>query len=308
MKLGVVSRIGEFSQENWRGEFETFGKNGQGASHLELISNYPYFGPADYTEEDIGLLKELARKNELKLTIHLLPNQRGLSKELSESIFDSQERTKEFVEHQKKVYSSYNIGALDGRVRRESRKEILRTLEMARKLGVEVITIHGGSYTDDREFPINLERARRTLEEVNPYFTDVKLCVENLPTLGHGNDFIREFPKHIADVLYLTKDLNNVGICLDVGHANVSGRVLSFYEALKKTGKLWDFHLHDNKGDKDDHLQVGEGNVPFRELFEELKRDNYQGTLSIELDTWCRREMQKEERIFALDYLRRLMK
>src|SRR4030042_526710 len=98
MKLGVVSRIGEFPQEHWEKEFEVFGEKGQGASHLEIISNYPYLGPLDYTKEQGKLLKKYSEEYNLKLTMHLLPNQRGLSKKASLELFSSEKATQEFVE------------------------------------------------------------------------------------------------------------------------------------------------------------------------------------------------------------------
>ena len=64
MKLGVVSRIGEFPQEHWMAEFETFGVNGLGASHLELISNYPYLGPLTYTQQDVEKIRTYAKEND----------------------------------------------------------------------------------------------------------------------------------------------------------------------------------------------------------------------------------------------------
>jgi sugar phosphate isomerase/epimerase len=308
MKLGVVSRIGEFPREYWAGEFETFGKNGMRASHLELISNYPYLGPADYTEKDIKLLRGLAEENELELTIHLLPIQKGLVERDLQRMFDSKEHTIEFFKNQAERSSEiYNLGSIDEKVRKNSVRELLKTLKMAKKLGARLITIHGGHYRNEQESCRSVVMARESLKEVNPYFTDIKLCVENLPTTGHVNDIKKEFPKGIGETSYMVKELDNVGICLDVGHANVVEDVLVFYDVLKKSGKLWDFHLHDNLGDKDSHLEIGAGNIPFWELFMELRKDNYKGFLSIELDTWCRKKMEKKERIEALKKLRKFL-
>jgi sugar phosphate isomerase/epimerase len=308
MKLGVVSRIGEFSNEHWAAEFETFGKNGLGVSHLELIANYPYLGPSTYSESDIRLIRTLAEQNRLRLAIHLLPNQKGLSKGDLQNMFDSERHTEEFFRNQAGRCSEiYNLGSLDEKIREESREELLKTLEMARKLGANLITVHGGSYLDESERYKSIIRARKTLEEVNPYFRDVRLCVENLPTIGHVDDIKKEFPQGMTETRFLIEDLENVGVCLDVGHANVVEDVLVFYDMLKKSGKLWDFHLHDNLGDKDTHLRINAGNIPFWELFAHLKKDHYKGLLSIELDTWCRKEMEKEERIDALEKLRKLL-
>src|SRR4030042_5218071 len=132
MKLGVVSRIGEFPEEEWRKEFKIFGKNKEKANHLELISNYPYFGPLDYTRKQGGILKRYVEKNRLELIIHLLPNQRGLSKQLSKNIFSSEEYAKEFIKHEEKNQEIFNIGSLNESVRKQSVYEILTSLKIAR--------------------------------------------------------------------------------------------------------------------------------------------------------------------------------
>ncbi len=309
MNLGVVSRIGEFPEKEWKKEFEVFGKYGEKASHLELISNYPYLGPLDYTKNQGKILREYAKENNLELTIHLLPNQRGMSKKLLQEMFSSEKATQEFIEREKKLQGIFNIGSLDEGIRKQSIEEIKLTLNMAKDIGAKLITIHGGVYNNEKDYPIHLKLSRKSLEQLNPYFekAGIKLCVENLPTIGHANNRIDEFPQRVEDLLYLIENLDGVGACLDVGHANVSGNVIEFYKKNKKTGKLWDMHLHDNRGDRDYHLQIGEGDIPFEELFKRLKEDDYQGYCSIELDTWCRDKMEKEERVNGLSCLRKLI-
>lgn len=306
MKLGVVSRIGEFPESEWEGEFATFGKNGENATHLELISNYPYLGPMDYEKRVGEILKSYSEREGIALTIHLLPNQRGMSKTLLRNMFSSEKATKEFLEKEKGLQEVFNIGSLNEDVRQQSREEVISSLRIAKDIGAKLITIHGGVYIDEKDFKKHLESSRKTIEELNPHFAKagIKLCIENLPTIGHADNVIKEYPQKMEDWLYLIEGLNSVGACLDVGHANVSGNVFDYYETINATGKLWDMHLSDNLGDKDNHLPIQKGNINFRELFRRLKKDSYQGYCSVELDTWCRNKMEKGERIEALKYLR----
>lgn len=285
MKLGVVSRIGEFPEKEWKSEFEVFGKYGEKASHLELISNYPYLGPVDYTKEQGKILRRYAEENELELTIHLLPNQKKISE------------------------GEFNIGSLDEDIRSQSVEEVRLTLNIARDIGAELIIIHGGVYINKEDYRKHLEASRKSLEQLNSYFKEagIKLCVENLPHLGHADNIIKEYPQSVKDLLYLISGLENVGACLDTGHANVSGGVLNFYKSLMPIGKLWNIHLHDNFGDKDNHLQIGKGNIPLGKLFRRLKKDDYNGYCSIELDTWCREKMETQERIEGLNHLRKVI-
>ena len=41
--------------------------------------------------------------------------------------------------------------------------------------------------------------------------------------------------------------------------------------------KLINFHYHDNKGSKDNHLGIGEGNIPWKEVVNTLKKINFNG-------------------------------
>lgn len=308
MKLGVVSRVGEFPKEYWGEEFETFGITGKKTSHLELISNYPHLGPLTYTLKDIDIIRDYSSLYGLDLIMHLLPNQRGITQELSKTMFSDLAKSQEFFELERQLNQKFNIGSLDEQVRKSTAQEIIKSLEMARKIRAKLITIHGGSFVNHQEYNKHLTAARCTLKDINPYFTDVKLCIENLPTIGHGNNLIMEMPNQAKDLLYLIDDLDNIGICFDTGHANVPGNVLEFYEIIKSTQKIWNMHLHDNNGKADDHLSIGNGNIPFKVLFERLKSDDYKGYCSIELDTWCREVMEKSERIKALEFLRDLLK
>jgi sugar phosphate isomerase/epimerase len=73
-----------------------------------------------------------------------------------------------------------------------------------------------------------------------------------------------------------------VRFCFDAGHANVfSGAPPDLW-----IGTLGDYlgeiHIHDNHGAVDEHLPVGEGNVPFRELFALVRERNLKPILTVE--------------------------
>ena len=70
--------------------------------------------------------------------------------------------------------------------------------------------------------------------------------------------------------------------CFDTGHANVFGST-SVAEWLDSLGdQLGEIHLHDNHGTADEHLPVGEGTFPFRELMALLRRRNLKPILTLE--------------------------
>jgi sugar phosphate isomerase/epimerase len=64
-----------------------------------------------------------------------------------------------------------------------------------------------------------------------------------------------------------------VGLCLDCGHLTAFGRA-PLDEWLGVLGPfIGQLHLHDNRGEKDDHLPMGHGQIDFRRLFAYLRAE-----------------------------------
>jgi len=61
---------------------------------------------------------------------------------------------------------------------------------------------------------------------------------------------------------------SGLGFALDVGHAHVNGNPEPFLEE----GGAIHVHLHDNCGNRDDHLACGEGSIDFRRVLQVLPR------------------------------------
>lgn len=73
-----------------------------------------------------------------------------------------------------------------------------------------------------------------------------------------------------------------VRFCFDAGHANAFGYAPlgRWIEVLGEY--LCEIHIHDNHGTTDEHLPVGEGNIPFPELFSLLRRKRVRPILTVE--------------------------
>jgi sugar phosphate isomerase/epimerase len=81
----------------------------------------------------------------------------------------------------------------------------------------------------------------------------------------------------------LEDDLEDVdaGICLDVGHAHLTGDIGEAIEAV--SGHLLTTHLHDNAGRTDDHLVPFRGTIDWDLAMMELQKIGYDGVLMMEL-------------------------
>jgi len=73
-----------------------------------------------------------------------------------------------------------------------------------------------------------------------------------------------------------------IRFCFDTGHANAFGNA-TVAEWVESLGDYFgEIHLHDNHGTADEHLPVGEGTFPFRELMSRLHQRNLTPILTIE--------------------------
>jgi sugar phosphate isomerase/epimerase len=75
---------------------------------------------------------------------------------------------------------------------------------------------------------------------------------------------------------------NSVYSTFDVGHANITQNNLIEYLNIFKTDNISSFHIHDNSGNKDNHLNIGAGNIDFPSILSIIKEKFYDSILIIE--------------------------
>ena len=131
------------------------------------------------------------------------------------------------------------------------------------------------------EAPARLDNLRAGLEVMlkTAEKCGVKLALENM------------LPNHLcsntSDVRTLLTEFDTplLGVCFDVGHANVGPE--NIVEAI---GALQDriiaFHLHDNDGTRDIHVQPPYGSIDWPTLADKLLSLNFDRPFSIECDPW----------------------
>lgn len=105
---------------------------------------------------------------------------------------------------------------------------------------------------------IGLERIKRILDACKK--NNMNLCIENL----YSEKQIDYIFKNIHD--------DSLKICFDSGHNNFltpKSKILENY-----FDKITTTHIHDNHGEKDEHLILGEGNINTKKLAEGLSKCN----------------------------------
>ncbi len=140
--------------------------------------------------------------------------------------------------------------------------EIKRALETAEHIRFRHLVLHLGE-RDDGWSPRTIEHAETALEHLGAFARPlgVRLLVENLtsePTT----------PEHLVTILELGH-LDNIGVCLDLGHAHITVGIAEAIAVLKN--RIVSLHVHDNHGVKDEHLWPGDGAIAWPAVAEALK-------------------------------------
>lgn len=146
-------------------------------------------------------------------------------------------------------------------------------IDFAQQLGACTLVLHSSCFglvtDDDRpDWPEIVRIAQYAADR------DVRLAMENLKNCIWVLD-------RILDEVGDNPDQTNLGVCIDIGHANQSddaGRhpIINYLE--RYAGQLTHLHLHDNYGKSDDHYLPGEGTVDWASVRETLEKLDYSGT------------------------------
>ena len=161
-----------------------------------------------------------------------------------------------------------DISSLNENLREEAIREIKTAVSVFSRLpGAEIAVIHpGGILTRPEEEKLRLTQSRKSIVELGRALSEkkIRLAVENmLPGLVGWQP---------SELSFLIEDLSNTGICLDTGHAHISGVLEVILKTLKD--KIIAFHLSDTYDSIDRHLIPSEGTVDwpnFREKVLEIK-------------------------------------
>lgn len=173
-----------------------------------------------------------------------------------------------------------DITALDDAARSEALAEIERALEAAARLGARHFVLHPGPESSELPRAERLDRMERGAESLDRI---AARCRALGPRLVLENMLSHLFAGHVRDLLWLLGALasTEVGICLDTGHAQLSGDLRTVAHKLK--GHLWMLHANDTRGQFDDHLPPGDGVVDWSDLLRQLREIGFEGALVLEV-------------------------
>jgi sugar phosphate isomerase/epimerase len=171
-----------------------------------------------------------------------------------------------------------NLGARDPRVAALTVERVMWSLDAAVVLGSPQVVVHPGYTFLDLSDGLDgwLVRAGDNLKHLAREADQRKL------RLVFENIWDKE-PATLLALAAKAGDPDNLGFCFDAGHFNLFSEVpmRSWLQALGN--RIWEVHLHDNYGETDDHIAVGDGTLKYEPLTEWLHKVTVPITLTLEM-------------------------
>ncbi len=169
---------------------------------------------------------------------------------------------------------------------------ILKSLDIAKEIGVQKIVIHVGTYLDEN-YNYDVEKSiEHNIKYLEPFVkkaneNNILVAIENGTQMEKDEPLFKNTTPYIDELIRIVEYYNNkyqkevLGICFDFGHANVGK--LDMYNELTKIGsKLKVTHIHDNYG-TDSHNQPFDGTINWDDVRKALKDISYSGELTSEV-------------------------
>ncbi len=139
------------------------------------------------------------------------------------------------------------------RIRRlDAVDEIKRALDVAERIPFQFLVQHIGHGRQVAD-PRKLDAAFTSLENLSMFAKarGVTITLENTPDELGAPASLQHF---IAET-----HLHDLKLCFDIGHAHVEDGVTPGFEAMRE--RVVTAHIHDNHGDKDEHLLPFDGTI-----------------------------------------------
>lgn len=157
-----------------------------------------------------------------------------------------------------------SLGAMEPLVRQITRQRLTQSLQVAHQLGAHLMVIHPG-YDRWRYPKLAATWVAQAAETLAPLLSlarsyDCRLALENI---------YETTPETLLD---LVERLGSpwLGHCFDIGHWQLFGERPQGEWLENVASRLIHLHLHDNLGQSDDHLPVGDGIIDYAPLLQTL--------------------------------------
>ncbi len=148
--------------------------------------------------------------------------------------------------------ATINIVELNRHRRLEAEGELKRALDVAEQIPFRYLVVHLGVAHEKFELA-KFDAGHASLEPLLLHAKQrgVQILLENIPNELSTPERLRSFIEYTR--------LSELGFCFDTGHAHLGAGVEPEFESLRE--RVFSTHVHDNHGDRDDHLFPFEGSI-----------------------------------------------
>ena len=194
-------------------------------------------------------------------------------------------------------FADINIASPSNPILTASLKRLKESMAYANALNAKLWVFHPGnktgisSFYPGEDWKQNIRGIRELHKTAEEYGLNV--VIENLPE-KYG--FLMKQPEDFQK-FYKETGLNDIGIALDVGHANLEGQTESFLRNLPD--KIVHMHVSDNMGENDQHLGIGYGKINWQRFAENLREIAYDKTVLVESTEHVKESLQKLRQLLA---------
>lgn len=220
---------------------------------IEIMCEGDHSELLDWSEDTLAWLRQTGLRNGIKWSIHA-------------------------------PITSCNPAAIEADSLQASQEILLRTMRIAQQLDCAYVVLHAGELEESENTVTSAALEIRVAAFLQAVLkategSKVVIALENVPPYPHllGVDTI--FLKNVLHGV----DSPRVRIVFDVGHAHLTGKgqcVLALQQVMPDVIAL---HLSDNQAVYDDHLPLGVGTVPLKEVFAIVQQFRYSGAWVLEL-------------------------
>jgi sugar phosphate isomerase/epimerase len=173
---------------------------------------------------------------------------------------------------------TFSTATRDSDARKATLHEIEAALNIARTLPFRFLVVHLGvpaaqhPAADDN----NRDAALRSIEAIHDLAEPLGVQVA-LEVMGNSLSTAPD----LVEMLEGGFETADLGICMDVGHAHILGDTA---DAIETTSEyLITTHIHDNRGQSDDHLVPFQGSIDWAATVMALEKIGYDGVLMYEV-------------------------
>lgn len=221
-----------------------------GFDAIEIWGMAPHFNYKN--NEEIEKLAQLLKDNEIKVVSFHGP--------IYEEVSPPKER------------KWLSLASTDANIRQKTIDETKRVIDCMGLFGAGHLTVHG---IEERKETESKKAFHKSLSELTEYCKEkgVRIAIENILHGSSARDILK-----LLDDRY---DPDVVGLCLDLGHANISGDPVADLEECSE--RLFALHISDNNGREDLHSIPFTGTINWLEVAAVLKKIGFDGYFMYEI-------------------------